>query len=73
MVSFTNLVVLVKPEKSEVGDADRLPMVLDLLAGAVDYMSDFVSYYKLQVLQHIIVPGWKGPPSYVNRIQIKAV
>ena len=41
------LVVLVKPEKGEVGDPDGLPMVRDLLAGAVDDVRDLVRHDKL--------------------------
>lgn len=43
----TYLVILVKPEKGEVGDTDGLPVILDLLTGTVDYMCDFVRHYKL--------------------------
>ena len=41
------MVVLVEPEKGEVGDADRLPVVLNLLACAVDDVGHFVGDYEL--------------------------
>lgn len=47
------LVVLVKPEEGQVGDSDGLPMVRDLLAGAVDDMRDLVGHDKLEVLQSL--------------------
>ena len=70
---FTNLVVLIEPEKCQIGHADWLPVVLNLLARAVDDVSDFVSYDKLQILQQIIVPSFMGTPPRYIRIQIKAV
>ena len=39
----TYLVVLIEPEEGKVGDSDRLPVILDLLAGAVDNVCHFVS------------------------------
>ena len=47
---FTYLVVLVEPEKGEVGDAYRLPVILDLLARAVDDVGHLVRHHELQVL-----------------------
>lgn len=47
----TYLVVLVEPEEGEVGHADRLPVVLDLLSCAVDDVRDFIGHHELQVLQ----------------------
>ena len=50
--SGTYLVVLVEPKEGEIGDTDRFPVVLDLLACAVDYVRDFVGHNEFQVLQH---------------------
>ena len=44
------MVILIKPEKGEVGDSDGLPVVLHLFSSAVDDVGDLVSHYKLQVL-----------------------
>jgi len=44
-----HLVVLVEPEEGQVGDPDGLPMVLDLLARAVNDVRDFVSHHEFQV------------------------
>ena len=49
---LTYLIVLVEPEKGEVRDADGLPMVLDLLARAVDDVGHFVRHDEFQVLHH---------------------
>ena len=51
MLTSTYLVVLIEPKESEVGDSNRLPVVLNLLAGAVDDVGYFVGNDKLQVLQ----------------------
>ena len=69
-MKLSYLVVLVEPEKSKVGHSDGLPVVLNLLACAIDNMSDFVRHYKFQVLTHNC-PVLKGH-KYVS-IQIKAV
>jgi len=47
------LVVLVQPEECEISDPDRLPVIGDLLASAVDNMRDFVSDDELQVLRSV--------------------
>ena len=48
--SVTYLVVLIKPEESEIGHPDWLPVVRDLLASAVDDVGDLVCHHELQVL-----------------------
>ena len=44
------LVVLVQPEKSQVGDTNRLPVVLHLFARAIDDVGHFVGNHELKVL-----------------------
>ena len=46
----TYLIVLVEPEKCQVGNSDGLPVVLDLLSGAVDNMRHFICDDEFQVL-----------------------
>jgi len=48
---FSYLVVLVKPEESQIGNADGLPVVLDLFPCAVDYMGNFIRHYEIEVLR----------------------
>ena len=47
----SHLIVLVQPEEGQVGNSDRLPMVGDLLASAVDDVCDLVGYHEFQVLR----------------------
>ena len=46
----TYLVVLIKPEEGQICNANRLPVVLNLLACAVDYMSHLICHYKFEIL-----------------------
>lgn len=66
----TYLVVLIEPEESKVGHSNWLPVVLNLLACAVDDMSDFVRHYEFQILRQKLPRYIKGH-QYV-RIQIKS-
>ena len=52
MLIEQGLVLRVLPEEREVDDADRLPKVADLLAGAVDDVIDFICNHELQILPH---------------------
>ena len=45
-----HLVVLVHPEKSEIGHAYRFPMVGNLLACTINDVGDLICHYELQVL-----------------------
>ena len=56
MLTSTYLVVLIEPKESEVGDSNRLPVVLNLLARAVDYVSDFVRHNEFQILRQDELP-----------------
>ena len=46
----TYLVVLIEPEEGKVGDSNRLPTILHLLASAVNDVGHLVSHYEFQVL-----------------------
>ena len=54
---MTYLVVLIQPEECEVGDTNRLPMILDLLASTIDYMRHFIGNNEFQVLIQTIYPA----------------
>lgn len=49
-MSRAYLVVLVEPEEGEVGDADGLPVVRDLLARAVDDVRHLIGHDEFKVL-----------------------
>lgn len=50
----TYLIVLVKPEECQISNTDRLPVVLNLAAGAVNDVGDFVGHDKLQILKQSV-------------------
>ena len=45
------LVLMILPVEGQIDDADVLPKILYLLAGAIDYMRYLVRHDKLQVLK----------------------
>ena len=50
-----DLLLLVKPVEREVNDAHAFPLVLDLLAGAVDDPRDLICNDKLHILKELIL------------------
>jgi hypothetical protein len=50
-----DLVLLIQPREREVRDPDSLPVVGDLLAGAIDNMSDLVRDHEFQVLSQTVI------------------
>ena len=50
-----DLVLLIQPREREVRDPDGLPVVGDLLAGAIDNMSDLVCDHEFQVLGQTVI------------------
>jgi hypothetical protein len=45
------LIVLVKPEESEVGDTNWLPVIWDLSTSTIDDVAYFIGYYELNILR----------------------
>ena len=46
-----HLVLLVKPVKLQIHDADGLPVIRHLPTSAINYMSDFICHYEFEILR----------------------
>jgi hypothetical protein len=44
------LIVLIKPEKGQVGNADRFPVVLDLRTRTVNDVRHFIGHHEFEIL-----------------------
>jgi hypothetical protein len=49
---ITYLIILIEPEKCQVSNTNRLPVIRYLLPSTINNVSDFVRNHKLQVLKY---------------------